>query len=425
MRLSTAKHLPWLLSLLLLGGCILRPPPQDPGQNLNRRIMFTVAKPSKGANPLAGKMPVSDDTGNDKVEPLIKRIISFHRLKMISEWPIKALGLEAIVAEIRGNRSVKDVVSALSKDSRVKTVHPVVKFKLLTYNDPYFHLQSATVGGANFERIHDLATGKNVTVGLVDTGVDRHHPELAGRIIYAHNFVDHDQNDFDNDEHGTSVAGLIASAANNKVGIVGIAPQAKLMVFKACWQDPQTRQAQCDSYSIMKALVEVLKQHPDVLNMSLAGPSDPLIARLLAAAYKEGIVLVAAVDPHRERSFPADLPEVIAVSAPLYVNAFMPRSGVLAPGTDILTTAPGSTYAFRSGSSMATAYVSGVAALMRQRQPGISGEQLRSELVASSQYKVDAIPVVDICHAVSGPLANQFCRPAAMAAAGKASPPVN
>lgn len=418
------KRLTWLLSLVLLSGCMLQPVSEDPGRNLDRRILFTVAEPGNGKNVLAGKMPV---TSNQKVEPLIKRIISFHRLKVISEWPIKVLGLEAIVAEIRGDRSVKNVVGALSKDARVESVQPVVRFKLLTYNDPYFSLQDATVGGSNFERIHDLATGKNVTVGLVDTGVDRHHPELAGRIIYAHNFVDHDPDDFDGDEHGTSVAGLIASAANNRVGIVGIAPQAKLMVFKACWQNNQTRQAQCDSYSIVKALVEVLKQHPDVLNLSLAGPSDSLIARLLAAAYKEGIVIVAAVDPTQITSFPASLPEVIAVSAPLYVNSWMPRNGLLAPGTDILTTAPGNTYAFRSGSSMSTAYVSGVAALMLQRQPGLSGEALRAELVASSVYKVDAIPVVNICRAVSEKLANKWCQSDSMAVAGKAArtDPVN
>ena len=187
------------------------------------------------------------------------------------------------------------------------------------------------------------------------------------------------------------------------------------MAFKACWQDRETHQAQCDSYSLTKALVEVLKQHPDVLNLSLAGPSDPLIGRLLEAAYKEGIVIVAAVDPRERHSFPASLPEVIAVGAPLYVNGAMPSDAVLAPGTDILTTAPGSTYAFRSGNSMATAYVSGVAALMRQRQPGLSGEQLRAELISSSRYKVDAIPVVDICRAVSGRTAAKFCESSAMA----------
>lgn len=420
---SKAKQLISLVSLILLASCVMQTTSEGPGQNLSRRIMFTVAEPNR--NLLAGKMPETSEAGPNKLESLIRRIISFHRLKMISEWPIKALGLEAIVAEIRGNRSVKDVVSALSKDSRVQSVQPVVKFKLLSYNDPYFHLQNATVGGANFERIHELATGKNVTVGLVDTGVDLHHPELAGRIVYAHNFVDHDEGDFDNDEHGTAVAGIIAAAANNRIGIVGIAPQAELMVFKACWQKPLSHYAECDSYSIIKALVEVLKQRPDVLNLSLAGPPDPLIARLLAAAYKEGIIIVAAVDPKSRHSFPASLPEVIAVSAPLFVNSMMPKDGVLAPGTDILTTAPGSTYAFRSGSSMATAYVSGVAALMVQRHPGISGDQLRTDLVASSEYKVDAIPVVDICRAVSGKLANKFCRPTAMASVAEPGEPAN
>ena len=135
-------------------------------------------------------------------------------------------------------------------------------------------------------------------------------------------------------------------------------------------------------------------------------------------------MIVAAVDPQRRHSFPASLPEVIAVSAPLYVNGSMPSNGVLAPGTDMLTTAPGATYAFRSGSSMATAYVSGVAALMRERQPGLSGSQLRTELVASSQYSVDAIPVVDICHAVAGSKNDKLCPPPAMAVVNRTPPAV-
>lgn len=387
------------VSCLALAGCAThQPTAEDIGKNLNRRVMFTVIESSE---PNTGTGFVSETQAKGNVEPLIRKIISLHNLKKISQWSIKALGLEAIVAEIRGDRSVDDVVSDLSKDARVESAQPVVKFDLMGYNDPYFHLQNATVGDADFEKIHKLATGKDINVAIIDTGVDRQHPELAGRIVYARNFVDGDQYEFDNDEHGTSVAGLIASAANNDLGIVGVAPEARLMVFKACWQDAQTRKAQCDSYSITKALVEVLKQHPDVLNLSLAGPPDPLIKRLVAAASREGIIVVAAVDPKRAESFPASMPQVIAVNGPLYVNDTMPRGGVLAPGTDILTTAPGATYAFRSGSSMSTAYVSGVAALMKQRQPMLSGAQLRHELIASSQYQVDRVPVVDICRAVA------------------------
>ena len=73
---------------------------------------------------------------------------------------------------------------------------------------------------------------------------------------------------------------------------------------------------------------------------------------------------------------------------------------VLAPGTDILTTTPGSTYAFRSGSSLASAYVSGIAALMKERQPAMSGKEIEMHLRNTATVKIDSVPVVDMCAAL-------------------------
>ncbi|MCB1691492.1 MAG: S8 family serine peptidase [Pseudomonadales bacterium] len=392
--------------LLLVGGCSSAPRTQE--ERLARQVMFTV--PERNPDAALTTAYATADLLNiarnqDTSQPVIGRIMSMHRLRKVAQWPIKALGIEAIIAEIRGNdRSVEEVIAALARDERVESAQPVVTYDLLSYNDPYFHLQTGSVPGADIEQVHRIATGKDVVVAVVDTGVDRKHPELVDHIILSRNFVDDDQSRFDGDEHGTSVAGIIGSTANNDLGIVGIAPEVKMMVFKSCWQDRLTRRAKCDSYSIMKALVEVLKQQPDVLNLSLSGPPDPMIRRLLSAAIDRGIIVVAAVDPDHE-SFPASMQRVIAVSAPFGMPpnlAQMPKNAVIAPGTDILTTTPGATYAFRSGSSMATAYVSGVAALMKELRPTLSGEQLRAQLLATSHYSVDMVPVVDMCRAVVG-----------------------
>jgi len=422
MRCSRPIHFIWVASLLLAAGCATSPANTEPGSQLDRRVMFTVSDSLGEPRLVNGYVSESyqQKTRKDGLRLVVNRIVAFHRLKKISQWSIKALGLEAIVAEVRGDQSVEDAVNALTEDARIESVEPVVAFDLLSYNDPYFHLQNASTAGADIERIHDLATGKNVSVALVDTGVDRHHPELADRIIYSRNFVDDDQDEFDNDEHGTSVAGIIASTANNDLGIVGIAPESRLMIFKSCWQDSQTRVAKCDSYSIMKALVAVLEQQPDILNLSLAGPDDPLIRRLLKQVDARGIIVVAAVDSSRSQTFPASMEEVIAVSAPLFAGSKLPKDSVLAPGTDILTTTPGATYAFKSGSSMATAYVSGVAALMKERQPALSSRQLRLQLMTSAQTSINMVPVVDICHAVSG--SDGICPVPTMVVANKPAP---
>ncbi|MDA0273049.1 MAG: S8 family serine peptidase, partial [Proteobacteria bacterium] len=187
-------------------------------------------------------------------------------------------------------------------------------YTLMSYNDPYFALQN-TVNGDRIDSIHEISTGKNVVVGLVDTGVDRWHPELIDKIVYTRNLVEDDQASFDGDEHGTAVAGVIASAANNDLGIVGVAPDVQLMVFKACRQEKKSRRTSCDSLSIIKALGDVLVQQPDILNLSLSGPRDGLIERLLREAYRSGIVLLGAVDESSglAESFPANMEEVIAV----------------------------------------------------------------------------------------------------------------
>lgn len=408
MTVISMKHsLKILVSLLLLAGCANLKVADTSEDRLARQLVFTVADYEGGsAEPFPG--------GAEDSDSLIKKILKLHGLKKIAQWSIKALGLEAIVAEVRDQQNIDEVVSALKSDQRIESVQQARSYKVLFYNDPYFGLQNS-VKHDDIEHIHSLTTGKDVVVGVVDTGVDRQHPELAGRIIYSRNFVEYDRR-FDSDEHGTSVTGLIGASANNNVGIVGVAPEVKFMVFKACHED--IRGASCDSISLMKALTDVLDQKPDVLNLSIAGPGDPLIRQLLQAAANQDITLVGAVDPGQSFPFPASMDEVIAVSSPLEtVKMQLPGYGVVAPGMDMLTTTPGGTYAFKSGSSMAAAWVSGVVALMKQREPGLSGVQVLDQLRASARSRVNTLPVVDICSAISRS-DTEVCPSAALVSSG-------
>ena len=385
---------------LLVSGCASTPSIESMDDVFRRQVLFTIPEIPE---------PV-DKARQDNSEILITSIIKLHKLKRVAQWSVKALGVEAIVAEFNTDRSIDDVLAALQEDNRIESVQPVHTYELLTYNDPYFHLQNM-VPNHDLEQVHEVVTGKGVTVGIVDTGIDREHPELNQRIIYSRNYVIHDQQDFDTDEHGTTVAGVIAAAANNELGIVGVAPEAELMVFKACAQNDLTRRASCDSFSLMKALVGVLRQEPDVLNLSLAGPDDPLLARLIASAISKGIIVIASVDhANSKNAFPASTPGVIAVSSAFqFDHDWMPKNGVLAPGTEVLTTAPGATYAFRSGSSMSAAFVSGIAALMKEKDPNLSGRELSTLMHRTAQARIKQVPLVDICHVVSGPENEALC----------------
>jgi len=413
------QHLHKVLALSLIvsiAACSSMPSDLISEDRLNRQVVFTVSD-SRSIPALASgysdTSTTSDTSPAIDSEMLIAGILKQHKLTKIGEERITALKLKAVIAEFSRSRNRQDVLNALARDTRVESVQTVSKYRLLAYNDPYLQFQSSEKN-EDFEVVHGLATGKDVVIGVIDTGVDRLHPELANNIVYGKSFVDHDQSNFDFDEHGTAVAGVIASAVNNDLGIVGVAPDVKIMVFKSCWQDMRTRKATCDSYSIVKALIEVLKLQPDILNLSLSGPRDSLIERLLLKVIDQGIIVIAAIDSQNmSDSFPASMNAVIAVGTPLFEGT-MPVNSVLAPGVDILTTAPGATYVFRSGSSLASAYVAGAAALIKERQPNISVVELRERLLSSARYSFHDKPIVSVCAAVSFEEDGEICPRSAM-----------
>lgn len=388
-------------------GCAWMRPHDPVAANIDRQIMITIGVADQQPVHLMGyRGPDNASAQQSKPWINVKKIARFiarkYALKVISIWPIEALGIECVVFEIKDDRTTAQVLAALSKETQIESMQTISSYRLLAYNDPYFHLQN-TVTIDGLEQVHEWATGKGVVVAIIDTGLDTRHPELQSKIVYKGNFVAHDQQQFDDDEHGTAVAGVIAATANNDVGIVGMAPDVKLMALKACWHEDNGSSSRCDSFSLVKALVKTLELDPDIVNLSLTGPPDSLIARLIKQASEQGMIIVSAVDQAVgiKHSFPANMLEVIAVTAPPIGHADASYGlSFLAPGMDILTTAPGSGYAFESGSSMATAHVSGVVALMKEKDPALSGEGVR-RLLSHTARVWDTLPVVDVCAAMT------------------------
>jgi hypothetical protein len=309
------------------------------------------------------------------------RVRQAHGLREVAAWPITALRLHCVVLEVPATASRDDVIAALRRDANVKVAQPLQNFSSLsepgaTYNDPYAPLQK---GFAEVEaaKAHATSRGKGVQVALIDTGVDFSHPDLQGRIALARNFVDRDESEFKRDRHGTEVAGVIAAVANNHQGIVGIAPEATLRVYKACWQRKGAG-ARCNSFTLAQALSASIDDGAPIINLSLGGPPDELLGRLVTHAIQQGRIVIAAAPPNGDLSgFPVGLPGVIVVD-----SAGRPdRAGVIkAPGRDILTLAPGGHYDFGNGSSLAAAHVSGVVALLIAGQVPLQGHMLHSLL---------------------------------------------
>ena len=185
-------------------------------------------------------------------------------------------------------------------------------------------------------------------------------PDLEGQIELSENFLA--DRPFAAERHGTEVAGIIAARADNGVGIVGVAPNARLLALRACWQE-SAGATLCNSLSLARALDFAIARRVQVINLSLGGPPDRLLGALLDVALRRGIEVVAAVDRALPGGgFPASHPGVIAVADE--GRGRVAAGVMLAPGRDVPTTSPPSQWYVVSGSSFAAAHVSGLLALL-------------------------------------------------------------
>jgi hypothetical protein len=360
----------------------------------DRLILVTVAnEPSPLAN-RAGSTPrayggLHNYSASGAARDMVASIARDYHLSEVAAWPIPVLRVHCVVFQIPAASSRSSVLDQLAREPRVKVAQPLGTFQTMsqsqTYNDPYVSLQRG------FEQIdvadaHRWSRGDGVRVAIIDTGMDAEHPELKNKIVASRNFVDGNVAQFRHDRHGTAVAGVIAAIANNKLGIVGVAPGVKLIALKACWQvDEGTTPAHCNSFTLAKALVAAIDEGAQVVNLSLAGPADPLLSALVERGIQRGITFVGSVSPSplpTLSGFPAGTQGVLAVGAS---EAQVAENGtLLAPGNEILTLTPEGHYDFASGSSLATAHVTGTVALLLARNPQLRPEDLYAVLSRTS-----------------------------------------
>jgi subtilisin family serine protease len=325
-------------------------------------------------------------------------------LREVNAWPIGPLQIHCAVLQIPSGADRSQLLAALAKDPRVRLTQPLQTFATRTedYNDPYVGLQRG-FQQMDVADAHPWSRGEGVKVAIIDTGVDVQHPDLRDSIAAAVNFVDADDAQFRRDRHGTEMAGVIAAVANNREGIVGVAPSARLLVFKACWQaHSDADAARCNSFTLARALTAAFDAHVQVVNLSLAGPDDPLLGDLIREGQHRGVLFVgAAPDSAGVQSgllHQAGVIEVASAESHSVID-----SALYAPGREILTLLPGGRYDFASGASIATAQVSGVVALMLAKNPALSAAsayRLLRDTSSSLQTADGGVKGVDACAAV-------------------------
>jgi subtilisin family serine protease len=342
----------------------------------------------------------------------MRRLASDYHLTEVTAWPIQALRMHCAVFRIRPAATREAVLQSLAEDPRVRLAQPLNDFATSTasYNDPYLSVQNGfrSIDAAGAQQ---WSRGERIRVAVIDTGVDATHPDFGNRVVVRRNFVDEDAARFSQDRHGTAVAGIISAAANNKRGIVGVAPAVEIVALKACWQlGAGSEASRCNSLTIAQALAAALEEHAQIVNLSITGPHDPLLNSLVAAGLARGVLFVGAAPADAAPDgFPASAPGMIAVDVAESGHA---RPGVLrAPGREVVTLVPGDSYDFLSGASMATAHVTGAVALMLARDSGLGRDAVYRLLERSEQTRAAAGEATSInaCLALAGLLKKVSC----------------
>jgi subtilisin family serine protease len=360
-----------------------------------------------------------DDSGSGGRRRRADALAQQHGMTVVEGWPMSLLGIDCYVMRYKDKADAARIIEQLSRDPQVEWAQPVASFEGMAGQAPVAAV-APLVPGANpaagagasaadalypvqpaarywhVADLHRYTTGREVRVAVIDSGIDGNHPDLLGQLAVNANFVDNGEPP--PEIHGTAVAGIIAARSGNG-GIVGVAPKARLMGLRACWQLPN-QSTRCNSFTLSKAINYAILNGAKVINLSLSGPPDRLLDRLLDVAIARGIGVVGAVDAQAGApTFPSSHRGVLAVAsqpsvkvsgnfAPVSAAALMVKASaaaglerpLFAPGNDVPTTAPGARWSFVSGSSYAAAHVSGMLALLGELQPGATPAQLRRML---------------------------------------------
>ncbi len=254
-----------------------------------------------------------------------------------------------------------------------------------TPNDPMFNQQ---YGPQKIQcpAAWDNNTGvSSVTIAIIDTGIDKTHPDLAAKVFGGYDFINNDDDASDDNGHGTHCAGVSAGITNNGVGIAGVAPNCRLMPVKVL------SAAGSGSYdAIVNGITYAANNGANILSMSLGGSADTqALDDAVNYAFGKNCVVVAAAGNNgvTDKFYPAAIENCIAVAATDsndqkagFSNYGADWVDVAAPGVDILSTLPNNSYGAESGTSMACPHVAGVAGLVRSAMLTASAATVRARI---------------------------------------------
>jgi subtilisin family serine protease len=293
-----------------------------------------------------------------------------------------------VSVEVPKDETVKSAVNEINSRRDVEYVEPDYKVKMKSvphdpyYTDQWFHKVIQSEGAWNMTK-----GSSDVIVAVIDDGIDLEQEDLIDQIIYPYDMY-YDTSDFISvGDHGTHVAGIIAAAADNELGVSGVAPGVNIMPINVFDGD--------DAYTsdIINGIYYAIDNGAKIINLSLGGyDQSTALNDAIQEAYKAGLVVIAAAgnDHTSKKVYPASYSNVISVASTDSNDHLSSYSNygnsvdITAPGEEILSTLPYDDYGYMSGTSMATPVVSGIAALFWSLHPDFTNSQVVNYLEQSA-----------------------------------------
>jgi hypothetical protein len=372
--------------------------PASPSGNANRvRSNRTRNSNNNNGIPPAGERRYVPDeivvqlNGNPS-QRVIDGLARRYRLTRVESQNFGLLNATLYRWHITNGRSVPAVIADLATNRIVAWVQPNYLFSLQE-NSAQDSTESKqeeadasqyAVAKLHLTEAHGLAKGDNVAVAVIDSGVDLFHPELQGVVVDQFDALG---STVAADRHGTAIAGIIAAHRR----LVGAAPAVHMLAVRAFTVSSSGTAG--TTFNIIKGLDWAMSRGARVINMSFAGPADPVMQRATASARQRGAIMIAAAGnagPQSPPLYPAADPSVIAVTATDAEDHLFSMANrgdyvaAAAPGVDILIAAPGDSYQISSGTSYAAAYASGVAALILERKPTLQPDAIKRILMTTA-----------------------------------------